>query len=243
MRTDDGRNVRDPFGRTPLPFRSSVSWRILVAGEDPQDREVLRRHLERHGHEVRSVASGTEALAHHADADLVLVDLDLVDVDGLEVCRSVRETSATPIIAVSERNSELDTVLSLQAGADGIIVKPYGVRELLARVEALMRRARPGPNSFSRIEHGPLLIDVESREVTFEGRIVSMTKKEFDLLYMLASQPGTIVSRRVIMQQIWGDSWSRRTVDTHVSSLRGKLGASDWIVTVRGVGFMLGRAA
>ncbi len=226
-----------------MPFRSSVSWRILVAGEDALDREVLRRHLERHGHQVRSVARGTEALAHHADADLVLVDLDLVDVDGLEVCRSVRETSDTPIIAVSGRNSELDTVLSLQAGADGILVKPYGVRELLARIEALMRRAQPGPRSFSRIEHGPLLIDVESREVTFEGRNVNMTKKEFDLLHMLASQPGTIVSRRVIMQQIWGDSWSRRTVDTHVSSLRGKLGASDWIVTVRGVGFMLGRAA
>ncbi|MGW7386854.1 response regulator transcription factor [Streptomyces sp. NPDC054794] len=214
-----------------------------MAGEDETDRETLTRNLRRHGHHVHSVASGAEALVLCRDVDLVLLDLELADLDGHEVCRSIRELGDTPIIALSGRQSELDTVLGLQAGADGMVAKPYGFRELLARIEALMRRVRIGSAPVSMIEYGPLFIHLESREVTFRGRSISVTKKEFDLLRMLASQPGTIVSRRDIMQEVWGDSWSHRTVDTHVSSLRSKLGASDWIVAVRGVGFMLAGAA
>ena len=134
----------------------------------------------------------------------------------------------------------MERVLGLQAGADDYVVKPYGFRELMARMAAVMRRARPQPAVGKVLTRGPLVIDASSREVCLLGRTIDMTRKEFDLLFLLASHPDTVVSRGRIMQQIWGDSWSRRTVDTHVSSLRNKLGGSDWIITIRGVGFRFG---
>ncbi|WP_435865039.1 response regulator transcription factor [Streptomyces spectabilis] len=242
--------VREPRDR---PLRSlssavagaralSATWQVLVVGSDSPDRDRLTRDLERHGHDVRQAATGAEALAAHGEADVILLDFDLPDLDGLQVCRMIRAAANTPVIAVTGRGSELDTVLGLQAGADDYVAKPYGFRELLARIEAVMRRFEPRAETARVIEHGPLRIDVNSREVHFHHRRVPLTRKEFDLLHMLAAHPGTVVSRRVIVRQIWGDSWSRRTVDTHVSSLRGKLGDSDWIVNVRGVGFMMAEA-
>lgn len=176
----------------------------------------------------------------YEDADLVLLDLELPDLDGLEVCRGIRSANDIPIIAVTARGTELDRVLGLQAGADDYVVKPYGFRELMARMDAVMRRARPPANAPHVVSRGPLRIDVGSREVSVDGRIVDVTRKEFDLLYLLAAQPDTVIPRKRVIHQVWGDSWSRRTVDTHVSSLRHKLGCSDWIITVRGVGFRLG---
>ena len=122
------------------------------------------------------------------------------------------------------------------------MVKPYGFRELMARMEAVMRRVRPRAPVTQVITRGPLRIDAGTREVRLHGQRVDVTRKEFDLLYLLASKPDTVVSRKQVMTQVWDDSWSRpgRTIDTHVSSLRGKLGASSWILTVRGVGFRLG---
>jgi DNA-binding response OmpR family regulator len=204
------------------------------------DAESLVRGLRRHGHEVNHIDSGREALEAYEDADLILLDLELPDLDGLEVCRSIRTACDIPIIAVTARCTELDRVLGLQAGADDYLTKPYGFRELMARVDAVMRRARPQTTTPSIIVHGPLLIDTGSREVTLRGRRIPMTRKEFDLLCLLASNPDTVIPRKRLMNQIWGDSWSRRTVDTHVSTLRNKLGASSWVITVRGVGFRLG---
>jgi DNA-binding response OmpR family regulator len=215
-------------------------WRILVVDSNAEEAEALVRGLKRHGHEVESAASGSAALQSYAGADLVLIDLELPDLDGLEVCRSIRSTCDVPVIAVTARGSELDRVLGLQAGADDYLVKPYGFRELMARMEAVMRRVRTAVPATKVVSHGPLRIDADSREVTLHGRAVDVTRKEFDLLYMLASNPDTVIPRKRLIHQIWGDSWSRRTVDTHVSSLRGKLGGSGWIITVRGVGFRFG---
>jgi DNA-binding response OmpR family regulator len=170
----------------------------------------------------------------------VLLDLELPDLDGLEVCRGIRAACDTPVIAVTARGTELDRVLGLQAGADDYVVKPYGFRELMARMDAVMRRSRRQPHAARVISHGLLRIDANLREVSIDGRCIDVTRKEFDLLYLLASNPNTVIPRKLLMQQVWGDSWSRRTVDTHVSSLRTKLGASSWIITVRGVGFRLG---
>ncbi|WP_406864145.1 response regulator transcription factor [Streptomyces solicamelliae] len=218
----------------------SAAWRVLVVESDTGQAETLARNLRRHGHDVDSVPTGGEALHAHEDADLILLDLELPDLDGLEVCRGIRTAGDTPIIAVTARGTELDRVLGLQAGADDYLTKPYGFRELMARMDAVMRRARPRTPAPSTIVHGPLSIDQGSREVTLEGRRIPMTRKEFDLLCLLASHPDTVIPRKRLMQQIWGDSWSRRTVDTHVSTLRNKLGASTWVITVRGVGFRLG---
>jgi DNA-binding response OmpR family regulator len=230
-------SVRPPLGSTP---NSPATWRVLVVENNVNDLEALAKGLRRHGHEVNGVKTGGAALQVYQDADIVLLDLELTDLDGLEVCRVIRTAGDIPVIAVTARGTELERVLGLQAGADDYVVKPYGFRELMARMDAVMRRVRPQPHTAQVVSHGPLRIDASSREVSLAGRSIDMTRKEFDLLYLLASHPDTVIPRRRIMQQVWGDSWSRRTVDTHVSSLRNKLGGSDWIITVRGVGFRIG---
>ncbi|MEV5610364.1 response regulator transcription factor [Streptomyces sp. NPDC052225] len=215
--------------------------RILVVENEERAAKALAQDLIRRGYRAESVTTGSQALRVHRQADLILLDLDLTDLDGLEVCRSIRAMSDTPIIAVTERGSELDRVLGLQAGSDDYMVKPYGFHELLARMEAVMRRVRPSP-TVRTIEHGPLRIDADVRKITLYDRPIDLTRKEFDLLHALAIQPGAVVSRRQLMTQVWDDAWSHkgRTIDTHVSSVRSKLGSSHWIVTVRGVGFRLG---
>lgn len=229
-------------GSAPRPVSGAAGWRILVVDGDADFSDYLVTQLRRHGHESVDVKRGSAALQAYEDADLVLLDLELPDLDGLEVCRAIRSVSRVPVIIVTSRQSELDCVLGLQAGADDYVTKPYGLRELMARIEAVMRRAQWQPAAVKEICIGRLRIDVNSREVTVSGVEISLTRKEFDLLCLLASHPDTVIPRKQLLQQVWGDSWSRRTVDTHVSSLRGKLGDSGWIVTVRGVGFKLGTA-
>ncbi|OII65747.1 DNA-binding response regulator [Streptomyces sp. CC53] len=240
---------QQPARRAPTPPHgpapdARTGLRILVVENEARAAESLVMGLRRHGYEAESVNTGARALQAHTETDLVLLDLDLPDLDGLEVCRGIRAASDTPIIAITARDTELDRVLGLQAGSDDYMVKPYGFRELMARIEAVMRRVRPRPPAAHVITSGPLTIDARTRQVRLDGRPVEVTRKEFDLLYLLASQPETVVSRKQLMTQVWDDSWSRpgRTIDTHVSSLRGKLGSSSWIITVRGVGFRFGHA-
>lgn len=241
----DRRAVPNPPGRTvPCSPLVRSSLRILVAEPDPASAEPLITGLRRHGHRAEVVRTGDKALAEHQSADLVLLDLELPDVDGLDVCRGIRAVSDVPIITITARAEEIDCVLGLQAGSDDYLVKPYGFRELMARIDAVMRRVRPAAARDRVIAHGSLRIDAGCREVRLGERVVSLTRKEFDLLLLLASQPANVVSRQQIMAQIWQDVWteSTRTIDTHVSSLRSKLGSGSWIVTVRGVGFQLGSA-
>lgn len=219
------------------PLVPTTSWSVLVAEGNCSDAKVLVQELRRHGHTVGSTETGGATLQSFEDFDLVLLDLDFPDLDGLEVCRGIRGFSDIPVIAVTSRGTELDRVLGLQAGADDYLVKPYAFPELIARMGAVMRRARPRPATV--VAYGPLSVDASRREVSLDGRPIDVTRKEFDLLYLLASHPQVVIPRKRLMRQVWGDSWSRRTVDTHVSSLRNKLGSSRWIVTVRGVGFRL----
>jgi DNA-binding response OmpR family regulator len=220
--------------------KPSTNWRVLVVENNAGDMEALAAGLRRHGHQVEGVGTGNAALQAYQVSDIVLLDLELPDLDGLEVCRSIRALSDVPLIAVTGWGTELDRVLGLQAGADDYLVKPYGFRELMARMDAVMRRSRPQVQIEQVVSRGAVGLEAPTREVCLHGQVVEVTRKEFDLLYLLASHPETVISRKRIMQQVWGGSWSRRTVDTHVSSLRGKLGGSDWIVTVRGVGFRFG---
>jgi DNA-binding response OmpR family regulator len=216
--------------------------RVLVVDADLRNAETLVCGLAKQGHNVDHVESGRAALDTYKQADLVLLDLDLPDLDGVEVCRTIRAGGETPLITFTNGATELDKVLSLQAGADDCLVKPYGFRELVARMDAVMRRAMARAPNRRALSCGDLHIDPRSRQARLAGRLLELTRKEFDLLYLLASLPGTVFSRKELMAKVWADDWavSSRTVDTHVSTLRNKLGAGDWIVTVRGVGYRLG---
>jgi DNA-binding response OmpR family regulator len=235
--------VRTGDRSAPGLAKPAKPWRVLVVEKNSSETECLASALRRLGHDVHVVETGSAAFQVYDDHDFVLLDFQLPDLDGLEVCRAIRSASDVPLIAVAAREAELDCVLGLQAGADDFVVRPYVLREMLARMDAVMRRTRPLPENAKVVECGPLRIDASIREVHLRERNLNLTRKEFDLLYLLASNHGTVIPRKRIIQQVWGDSWSRRTVDTHVSNLRNKLGASTWIVTVRGVGFRFGSGA
>ncbi|WP_308222529.1 response regulator transcription factor [Kitasatospora sp. A2-31] len=215
---------------------------VLVVAGDAAAAQLRVRDLQRQGYTVSSVDTGAKALAAHQSYDMVLLDLDLPDLDGLEVCRLIRRTGDKPIISIATRDTELDRVLALQAGADDCVLASCGIREMLARIEAVLRRAHPRPQVSHTISLSPLHIDGTTREVRLDGRPVVLTAKEFDLLHTLAADPKTVLSRKELMARVWDTTWaaSTRTIDTHVSNLRAKLGGK-WIITVHGVGYRLGR--
>lgn len=218
--------------------------RVLIVRSDGHDADSDADTLERHGYEIVRANSGDSALAMHAQVDFIILDLGLPDADGLEVCQAIREVSETPVIAVTDRGNELDRVLGLKAGADDCVDRGCGMRELVARIEAVMRRSTARPATSGVIAYGPLHIDQSYRGAWLGGKPLKLTRKEFDLLLALASRPGVVLTRRELMSLVWNDRWTRgRTIDTHINSLRSKLGSNDWIVTVRGVGFRLGEWA
>ena len=212
---------------------------ILIVEDDDAIAKPLAAGLEREGFDVTRVSTGEDAL-EAALPDLVLLDLRLPGMDGTEVCRRLRARSDVPIIVVTAKGEEVDRVVGLELGADDYIVKPFGFRELLARIRAVMRRARPGTDR-AQIHVGSLEIDVRGRRATMGDDPLNLTTKEFDLLALLASEPGDVVSRQRILREVWDTEWfgPTKTVDVHVASLRKKLGDPGWIETVRGVGLRL----
>ena len=217
--------------------------KILVVEDDPAIAEPLVTGLSRNGFEPTHVSDGRSALDAVDGTDLVLLDLGLPDLDGAEVCRRLRERSGVPIIVVSARSGEVDRVLLLEMGADDYVVKPFGLRELVARIRAVARRSGSGDRGAAtqRLTVGPLVVDLRTHEVHVDGTLVELTPKEFDLLAHLASDPGAALSRRSILEEVWDANWygSSKTLDVHVASIRRKLGHPEWIQAVRGVGFKL----
>ena len=218
--------------------------RLLVVEDDPTIAGPLRTGLQRETFEVELASTGAEALAA-GEVDLVLLDLGLPDMDGRDVCRRLRERSAVPIIVVTARGDEIDRVILLELGADDYVVKPFGFRELVARIRAVLRRTTAPPASASpeaerNLVVGPLAIDTRTRSVTWKGNAVTLTPKEHDLLVYLASDPGAVVTRAQLMEDVWDENWwgSTKTLDVHIASLRKKL-APELIETLRGVGFRL----
>jgi DNA-binding response OmpR family regulator len=217
-----------------------VAVHLLVVEDDPAIAEPLRQGLERSGFTVSHAATGAEALAVEG-AEMVLLDLGLPDLDGSEVCRRLRARSEVPIIVVSARGDEIDRVMLLELGADDYIVKPYGLRELVARIRAVSRRTNPNVDANGPYVIGDLVVDQRTRRVTVADRPIDLTPKEFDLLALLASEPGTVFTRQRILESVWDEHWygPTKTLDVHVAAVRRKLGAPEWIATVRGVGFRL----
>jgi two-component system response regulator RegX3 len=215
--------------------------RVLIVEDEDAIAEPLAEGLEREGYEVRRAATGAEALAAD-EVDVVLLDLRLPDVDGYTVCRELRSRSDVPIIILSARGEEVDRIVGLELGADDYLVKPFGFRELLARMRAVTRRAGPRADPTSPpARAGGLEIDARTRRAHVEGLELALTPKEFDLLALLASDAGAVVTRERILASVWDTTWlgPSRTIDVHVAALRKKLGAPGWIETVRGIGFRL----
>jgi DNA-binding response OmpR family regulator len=216
--------------------------RILVVEDDDGIAEPLEEGLVREGFEVERVSTGAAALAAPTP-DVVLLDLGLPDVDGYSVCRQMRARSAVPIIVVTAKGAEVDRVIGLELGADDYVVKPFGLRELVARIRAVLRRTNELPVADNQVQVlGGLVVDRRTRRVLVLGEEVTLSPKEFDLLALLAVDPGAVVTRQTILEEVWDPHWygPTKTVDVHVASLRRKLGHPEWVETVRRVGLRLG---
>jgi DNA-binding response OmpR family regulator len=222
---------------------------ILLVDDEDSVRKVLAFPLERDGYSVVQAADGEDALRQFAaqPVDLVVLDIMLPKLDGLEVCKRLRATSTVPIIMLTARDDELDKVIGLELGADDYITKPFSIREFRSRVRALLRRARtphdPDGDGDLVIEHGDLRIDASRRSVEVRGEPVQLTYVEFELLRTLAGHPGRVFSRRMLLEALWksADYRDPRTIDVHVRHLREKLELEprtpEFILTVRGVGY------
>ena len=211
--------------------------KVLVVEDDPAVAEPLVEGLRRHGLDVEHVAYASQAVRAARDADVVLLDLGLPDDDGLNVLRTVRATCEVPIIIVTARGDETDRVVGLELGADDYVVKPFSVRELSARIRAVSRRRRVEAS----LDAGRVQIDKSRRQAEFDGVPLDLTAKEFDLLAVLAEEPGRVVPRQELLSRVWDPVWhgSGKTLDVHVSSLRRKIPDPTAIETVRGVGYRL----
>jgi DNA-binding response OmpR family regulator len=221
---------------------------VLVVEDEVDLSQLMRDRLVADGHEVVVAQSGAAAMAEVGKRmpDVVLLDWMLPDMDGLAVCRRLRQQHLMPIIMVTARGDEVDRVLGLEVGADDYLVKPFSLRELLARVRAMLRRVdlegrRQGAGGPpEKIQVGPLAVDSASHAATLDGKPMHLTRKEFDLLTVLVANPGRAFSREFLVERIWGNDFEGydRAVDTHVTRLRKKLGPlGERIVTVWGVGY------
>jgi DNA-binding response OmpR family regulator len=225
--------------KTPAPESAT----ILLVDDEEAVQKLLTYPLQQEGFRVLQAGDGDEALrrfeAEHVD--LVVLDLMLPRLDGLEVCRRLRAQSTVPIIMLTARDDELDKVVGLELGADDYITKPFSIREFRSRVRALLRRAALPPDGGNRdvIAVGGLAIDLSQRLVELDGRRIDLTYVEFELLRALVAKPGRVFSRQALLQGLWGDYAYRepRTIDVHIRHLREKLGDPELIQTVRGVGY------
>ncbi|MFN8051448.1 MAG: response regulator transcription factor [Acidimicrobiales bacterium] len=221
--------------------------RLVLIEDDATIAVPLADGLRRSGYEVTVASTAAEGLEASVGADLVLLDLGLPDLDGSEVCRRIRETSGVPIIVISARSEEIDRVMLLESGADDYVVKPFGTRELVARIRAVSRRVAPAPDpADDQVRHiGGLTVDVAAHRAYLDGVELDFTPREFELLVYLTADVGIVHRRREILESVWDEHWygPTKTLDVHVAALRRKLGDSGWIETVRGVGYRFAEPA
>lgn len=228
-----------------------VPVHVLLVEDDPGIATSSRDGLIAAGFTVDHVGTGAAALTRSAQGgiDVIVLDLGLPDMDGQDVAREVRKSSPVPIVVISARGDEVDRVIALELGADDYLVKPFGLRELVARIRAVTRRAGATPETGAEPastsgaqDLGRLVIDRRAQRVQLDGSEVHFTAKEFGVLAFLAEDPGALRRRTEILERVWDDHWygPTKTVDAHVAAIRKKLGDSAWVEAVRGVGFRLG---
>ena len=214
---------------------------MLLVEDDVSIAQSVIASLTNAGMTVEHVATARGAIDSVADAapDVVLMDLGLPDMDGLDASKIIRESSSVPIIIVSARGDELDRVLGLELGADDYVVKPFSQRELVARIRAVVRRGNESHVSEPVASTSRVVVDERGHTATLDGVAVALTAKEFDLLAFLSSEPGVVFRRNDILEHVWDTNWygTTKTLDAHIASIRKKLGNPEWIQSVRGVGF------
>jgi DNA-binding response OmpR family regulator len=265
LRPSTGPSAREDAGRTP-PLRSIPTWtrmdrmstesarpRVLIVEDEVPIRELLRLHLDLAGFDVEEVGDGRAALnlARTSVFALLILDVMLPGLDGVTLCRAVRADSAnrlTPILMLTARDTESDKVVGLESGADDYMTKPFGIRELLARVGAITRRVKRAddaalPAKGTHVTSSVLALDRDKREARVRGELVELTRQEFDLLYQLAARPGIVFSRASLLDNVWSDDTyvTERTVDTVISRLRRKIERDpqdpEMILTAWGIGY------
>ncbi len=222
--------------------------KILLVDDEPKVCELIKAYLVKDGYDVVIATDGKSAIdqAQRYKPDLILLDLNLPELDGLEVCRTIRKQSNVPIIMLTARDEEVDKIVGLEMGADDYVTKPFSPRELAARVSAVLRRYREGLKQGEQIVAGELRLDPEKHEATYLGRSLILTAGEFKLLSVLASNPGRVFTRLQLMDSAFGESYEgyERTIDAHIKNIRQKISrlapkSSNPLVTVRGVGYKL----
>ncbi|MCV7348317.1 DNA-binding response regulator [Mycolicibacterium rhodesiae] len=249
--------VMDPRSQAAA-HDADLGYRALVVDDEKPLAEVVASYLEREHFEVTVCLSGLEALdvARQVDPDVVVLDLGLPGIDGVEVCRQLRTFSDAYVVMLTARDSEVDTIVGLSVGADDYVTKPFSPRELVARIRAMLRRPRsvttpvaPAGEPHTELPprvFGQLSIDVASRQVFVGTEPISLTRTEFDILAALSSRPGVVWTRRHLIDEVWGEPWvgNDHLVDVHVGHLRRKLGDNPaepkFVLTVRGVGYRMG---
>ncbi|MGZ4395424.1 MAG: response regulator transcription factor [Gaiellaceae bacterium] len=227
---------------------SGKAQTVLVVEDEASIASFVSLYLKNAGYTVRTAATGNDALAQAGtgDVDLVVLDLMLPDIDGIEVCRRLRKATDMPILMLTARDEDVDKIIGLEVGADDYMTKPFNPRELVARVKSILRRAGPErrERESAQLRHGDLTIDAGRREVRVGETEVQLAPKEFDLLWELLDHRGLVLTRDQLLERVWGYTFAgdTRTVDVHVRQLRRKLGDASPIVTVWGVGYKVSPA-
>src|ERR671929_497692 len=222
---------------------SGSAQSVLVVEDEASIASFVSLYLKNAGYEVRTAATGAEALTAIASSQpsLIVLDLMLPDIDGIEICRRIRQSSDVPILMLTARDEDVDKIIGLEVGADDYLTKPFNPRELVARVKSILRRATPERRlpEAEVIRHGDLTIDSGRREVRVGEEEIQLAPKEFDLLWELLDHRGLVLTRDQLLERVWGYTFAgdTRTVDVHVRQLRRKLGDASPIVTVWGVGY------
>jgi DNA-binding response OmpR family regulator len=227
---------------------SGKSQSVLVVEDEASIASFVALYLRNAGYEVRTAATGAEALSQSASGDvsLIILDLMLPDIDGIDVCRRIRQRSEVPILMLTARDEDVDKIIGLEVGADDYLTKPFNPRELVARVKSILRRSAPERRTVesAQIRHGDLHVDAGRREVKVGDEEIQLAPKEFDLLWELLDHRGLVLTRDQLLERVWGYTFAgdTRTVDVHVRQLRRKLGDASPIVTVWGVGYKVSPA-
>src|ERR687886_1338473 len=227
---------------------SGSAQTVLVVEDEASIASFVSLYLRNAGYEVRTATNGADALAsvQSQQPSLIVLDLMLPDIDGIEICRRIRQKSEVPILMLTARDEDVDKIIGLEVGADGYMMKPFNPRELVARVKSILPRATPEKRQreSATIQHGDLLVDAGRREVRVGDEEIQLAPKEFDLLWELLDHRGLVLTRDQLLERVWGYTFAgdTRTVDVHVRQLRRKLGDASPIVTVWGVGYKVAPA-